>query len=148
MAKSTWILSAALALGLSGAVACDGSPSPFAGVACSAGNAVIFEGAAGSSGVFIVVKVISIDDPGAGGAAQPGNGLQAVIYGDSEIVSFCDGRCTTADTFETNLETTTDENGVLEYTLRVQAPNGTRTGQITEVFGNSVCTSTYTATGA
>lgn len=148
MAKSTWILSAALAMGLSGAIACDGSPSPETTILCSTVGDILFEGAAGSSAFFIVVKVITIDDSGSASGSQPGNDLESIVYGDSDLVSFCEGRCDGADTYDTNLTTRTDENGVLEYTIRLQAPNGTRTGQVTEIFGNSTCQSTYSASGA
>lgn len=147
MAKSTWILSAVLAMGLSGAVACDGAPSPETGVSCSTIGEMGFTGAAGATALFITVKVITIEDSGLASGGQPGNNLQSIVYGDSEQVAFCEGRCDDGDTFDDSLDTTTDENGVLEYTVRLTAPLGTRTGQITEVFGNSTCTSTYTATG-
>lgn len=148
MAKSTWIMSAVLAMGLSGALACDGTPSPETVVSCSAANPLAFQGPTGSTGLFFVVKVITIEDSGLASGAQPANNLAAIIYGDSPEVALCEGRCDGAGTFGDTVEATTDENGVLEYTVRLTAPTGTRAGNIVEVFGNSICTNAYTSTGA
>lgn len=148
MAKSTWILSAVLAMGISGTVACDGSPSPETSVTCAGGSPMAFEGPPGSTGLFIMVKTITIEDSGLASGGQPANNLAATIYGDSPEVALCEGRCDGADAFSDTIDATTDENGVLEYTVRLTAPTGTRTGSIIEVFGNSSCINAYTSTGA
>lgn len=145
MTKSTWILSAVLAVGLSGVVACDGRPSPATTVACSSVASLTVTGPPGASGLFVTVKVITIEDPGSAFGTQPGTGLVAAIYGDSDSVAFCEGRCSAADGFNESIDVRTDDNGVLEYTVRVTVPPGGRTGAITEVFGASTCTSSYSA---
>ena len=134
MNAARWVLGASIALFIAG---CDRA-SPEGNVVCGNVDALaagFVEGDTGAVRLFLVVKTVEIDDPGAG-STMALNGASVRLVTTFETIGVCEGDCLdgTGD-FGTSKTVETDENGILLYT--VGAAYGSYTGDVTEIFSST-----------
>jgi hypothetical protein len=134
MKAALWsiVVSAALLAG------CSGKPSPESEITCGTVGSVTF----GSPGTYLfqIQKTVTANDPGLGGPV-PANGLTASVYAQVEEIEICEGDCLDGDgNFDNPQDVATNDDGILIYTLGVNA-TGVYQGSVIESFGaDSVCT--------
>ena len=126
------IWTAASIVALAAAAASCGSASPGVTVTCSAVQAIAASGAPGT--VRIVQSVSFVDN--ASGSTQPlplANADVRIISPIPTSATVCPGKCAATDTFSADTKVTTDNDGLLIYT--VQLVGGTTSqGSLIESF--------------
>ncbi len=125
------------------------SPSPQVEVECGAAPTLALSGDLGVTNFFRIAQTVTVNDPGLA-TTVPLNDVEVTVYSDSTAAQVCNGVCGTGDDFDTDSTLTTDENGILDFTVQLTVQGleegGSQTGQILEVFGSgtSTCTLSYT----
>ena len=127
------------------AAGCDGKASPETGVTCT--NDVTIGAPAGQTSLFLVTKGVEMNDEGAAGPV-PANGILVTIISPIDEIQACEGDCDAGDSFDQEQDVVTNEFGLLQYTIGIDAvglsaTSGVSSFDIVESFNSvSQCNTT------
>jgi len=141
------LLTVSAALSLAG---CTGAASPETSVVCTGLNQLSLTGPGTGYRRAIIAAVQT--DPGLGGSPVALNNSPVTVYVEDitnfDLVGVCQGSfadCSTDAAYDNTIEFETDENGIMDFFIRLSAPANpgfNADGSIILVFGSSPTTCT------